>query len=64
MDVLLQVDDLTLNIKKAVMEQTFEKNRKRPDDPDFKYEVDVEFDNGPLETCGWDSDDKESDNEF
>jgi centrosomal protein CEP19 len=62
--VLLQVDDLTLNIKKAVMEQTFEKNRKRPDDPDFKYEVEVEFDNGPLETCEWDSDDKESDNEF
>lgn len=46
------------------MEKTFEKNRKRPDDPDFQYEVEVDFDNGPLETCGWDSDDKESDNGF
>jgi len=56
MRTLLQVDDIALNFKKAVMDQTFEKNRKRPDDPDFKYDVEVDFTSGPIETCDWDSD--------
>jgi len=61
---LLQVDDIALNFKKAVMDQTFEKNRKRPDDPDFKYDVEVDFTSGPIESCDWDSDDDNDDNGF
>ena len=60
---LLQVDETTLKIKKSVMEQTFEKNRKRPDDPDFRYDVEVDFGSGQVETCEWDSD-KDSDDGF
>lgn len=54
------VDEGTLKFKKALMDQTFEKNRKRPEDPDFQYDVEVDFDTGPIETCEWDSD-KDSD---
>lgn len=61
---LNKVDDISLNFKKAVMDQTFEKNRKRPNDPDFKYDVEVDFTSGPIETCGWDSDDDNDDNAF
>ena len=49
------------------MDQTFEKNRKRPDDPDFKYDVEVDFTDftsGQIETSGWDSDDDNNDNGF
>jgi len=61
---LMQVHDIELNFKKAVMDQTFEKNRKRPNDPDFKYDVEVDFAAGPVETCDWDSDDDNDDNGF
>ena len=47
------VDEETLKIKKAIMNQTFEKNRKKPDDPDFDYDVEKDFE--PVETCDWDS---------
>jgi len=46
------------------MDQTFEKNRKRPDDPDFKYDNEVDFTTGHVETCGWDSDDDNENNGF
>jgi centrosomal protein CEP19 len=58
---LNKVDETTLNFKKAVMDKTFEKNRKRLDDPDFKYDVEVDFGAGAVETCEWDSDDKDDD---
>lgn len=54
------MDDIALNFKKAVMDRTFEKNRKRPDDPDFKYDVEVDFNCGSIETCDWDSDDNDN----
>lgn len=60
---LNKVDENTLKIKKAIMDQTFEKNRKRPDDPGFQYDVEVNFDDGPIESCEWDSD-KDSDEGF
>jgi len=45
------------------MDATFEKNRKKREDPDFKYDVEVDFEQGAIESCEWDSD-KESDEEF
>jgi len=60
----VQVGEIALNFKKAVMDQTFEKNRKQPDDPDFQYDVEVDFAAGPVETCEWDSDDDNDANLF
>jgi len=59
---LNKVDETTLNFKKAVMDQTFEKNRTRPGDPGYKYDIEVDFGTGTVEACEWDSDDKDSDN--
>lgn len=54
---LNQLDDDELKKKKRIMDETFEKNRKKPDDPDFVYDVEVDFDKGgpPIECSGWDS---------
>lgn len=57
------VDEETLQRKKDVMEKTFEKNQVRPTDPDFKYDVEVEFDEENVIESGWDSGDG-SDLEF
>ena len=43
------------------MDKTFEENRRRPDDPDFEYDVEVDFEQKLETPCGWDD---ESDNEF
>ena len=43
------------------MEQTFEKHQKKIGDPDFQYDVEVDFEGGAIESCDWDS---EEDNEF
>ena len=53
---LNKVDESTLRTKKALMEDTFEKNQKKLGDDDFKYDVEVDFD-GAVEHCGWDSED-------
>ncbi|KAK2175751.1 hypothetical protein NP493_711g03051 [Ridgeia piscesae] len=60
---LNKLDDVTLKRKKEIMDATFEKNRKKREDPDFKYDVEVDFEQGAIESCEWDSD-KESDEEF
>ena len=60
---LNKVDEDTLKHKKAVMEQTFERNRKKPGDPGFQYDVEVDFEGGAIESCDWDSE-NDSDNEF
>ncbi|XP_023933243.1 centrosomal protein of 19 kDa [Lingula anatina] len=52
---LNKADDRTLAAKKAVMEESFEKNRKKPGDPGYEYDVEVEFEGG-VETCEWDDD--------
>ncbi|XP_071478957.1 centrosomal protein of 19 kDa-like [Diadema antillarum] len=54
---LNKLDDRALKEKKAIMDETFEKNRRKPGDPDFQYEVEVDFDKDgpPIESSGWDS---------
>ena len=59
---LNKVDEETLKRKKALMEQSFERNKKKPGDPDFEYDVEVDFEGGAIETCEWDSDN--DDDEF
>lgn len=62
---LNKVDPETLTRKKLQMDSTFEKNRKKPGDPDFQYNVEIDFETelGRVETSGWDSGDG-SDPEF
>ncbi|ELT92780.1 hypothetical protein CAPTEDRAFT_140184 [Capitella teleta] len=50
------VDEGILKHKKAVMDQTFERNRKKPGDVDFIYDVEKDFEGGAIESCDWDSD--------
>lgn len=57
---LNKVDVETLQRKKSIMEDTFEKNLKKPSDPDFQYDVQMDF--NEVEACEWDS--EESDQEF
>ena len=59
---LNKVDDETLKRKKLTMDNSFEKHRKLPGDPDFEYNVEVEFEEaeeGEVETAGWDSGDSD-----
>ena len=59
---LNKVDTETLKRKKAIMEEAFEKHQKKRGDPDFEYDVEVDFEpNGAIESCDWDSG---SDDEF
>lgn len=58
---LNQLDDDELARKKGKMDELFEKNRKTKDDPDFVYDVDVEFSMNNQEKCSWD---EESDDGF
>ncbi|XP_051977555.1 centrosomal protein of 19 kDa [Xyrauchen texanus] len=60
---LNKLSDEELNRRKAQMEQLFEQNRRHKDDPDFVYDLEVEFpENSARETCSWDED--KSDDEF
>lgn len=54
---LNKVDDEVLKRKKSVMEETFEKNLKKPGDPDYQYDIQMDFDE--VEGCEWDSEDSE-----
>ncbi|NWI17265.1 CEP19 protein, partial [Crypturellus soui] len=57
-----KLDDKELAKRKSIMDELFEKNRKKKDDPDFVYNVEVEFpQDEQLESCGWDA---ESDEEI
>ncbi|NWI53214.1 CEP19 protein, partial [Calyptomena viridis] len=57
-----KLDDKELAKRKSIMDELFEKNRKKKDDPDFIYDIEVEFlQDEKLESCGWDV---ESDEEF
>ncbi|NXY50921.1 CEP19 protein, partial [Ceuthmochares aereus] len=57
-----KLDDKDLAKRKSIMDELFEKNRKKKDDPDFIYDIEVEFpQNEQLESCSWDM---ESDEEF
>lgn len=58
---LNKLDDEELARKKGQMDTLFERNRKRKDDPDFVYDLEVEFDKSKEEKCSWD---EESDEDF
>ncbi|KAM4772671.1 centrosomal protein of 19 kDa [Rhinophrynus dorsalis] len=52
---LNKLNDKELAKRKSLMDELFEKNRKKKDDPDFEYNVEVDFaQDGPVESCGWD----------
>ncbi|MEE6500798.1 hypothetical protein FKM82_003935 [Ascaphus truei] len=59
---LNKLGDRELAKRKSLMDELFENNRKKKDDPDFEYNVEVDFtQDGPVENCGWD---EESENGF
>uniref|UniRef100_A0A6G1R3T1 Centrosomal protein of 19 kDa n=1 Tax=Hypotaenidia okinawae TaxID=2861861 RepID=A0A6G1R3T1_9GRUI len=50
-----KLDDKELAKRKSIMDELFEKNRKKKEDPDFIYDIEVEFpQDEQLESCGWD----------
>lgn len=60
---LNKLSDDELNRRKAQMDELFERNRKHKEDPDFVYDLEVEFpENSVRETCSWDE--EQSDEEF
>ncbi|XP_051005718.1 centrosomal protein of 19 kDa [Acomys russatus] len=59
---LNKLDDKELAKRKSIMDELFEKNQKRKDDPSFVYDVEVEFpQDEQLLSCSWDA---ESADEF
>ncbi|XP_015679720.1 centrosomal protein of 19 kDa [Protobothrops mucrosquamatus] len=59
---LNKLNDEELAQRKRIMDELFEKNRKRKEDPDFIYNVEVEFpQDKELEACEWDT---ETEDEF
>ncbi|XP_008280188.1 centrosomal protein of 19 kDa [Stegastes partitus] len=58
---LNKLDDEELARKKGRMDELFEKNRRRKDDPDFVYDFEVDFNKTTQEKCSWD---EESDDGF
>ncbi|XP_063771635.1 centrosomal protein of 19 kDa isoform X2 [Pseudophryne corroboree] len=53
---LNKLDDKELAKRKSIMDELFEKNRKKKDDPDFEYNVEVDFAQEGAASCGWDED--------
>uniref|UniRef100_A0ABI7X9L1 Centrosomal protein of 19 kDa n=1 Tax=Felis catus TaxID=9685 RepID=A0ABI7X9L1_FELCA len=59
---LNKLDDKELAKRKSIMDELFEKNQKKKDDPNFVYDLEVEFpQDEQLQSCGWDT---ESADEF
>ena len=58
---LNKLSDDDLARKKGQMDQLFEQNRRLKDDPDFVYDIEVEFSPSDQEKCSWDA---ESDDGF
>ncbi|KAH9514630.1 Centrosomal protein of 19 kDa [Bulinus truncatus] len=58
---LNKVDPETLQRKKLLMDSSFEKKRIKPGDPEFQYNVEVEFEEATIETSGWDSNNSDID---
>lgn len=60
---LNKLSDEELSRRKAQMDDLFQRNRRRRGDPDFVYDLEVEFGEGSVkETCSWDE--EQSDQEF
>ncbi|XP_077440948.1 centrosomal protein of 19 kDa [Vanacampus margaritifer] len=51
---LNKLDDDVLARKKSHMDELFEKNRTRREDPDFVYDLEVDFGKAADEKCSWD----------
>lgn len=51
---LNKLGDEELARKKGQMDELFEKNRRHKDDPDFVYDVEVDFNVDTREKCSWD----------
>lgn len=60
---LNKLDDYELDKRKADMDKDFEKNRVKPNDEDFVYDKEVDFNVGKMES-GWDEEDEYSDPDF
>lgn len=58
---LNKLNDDELARKKGHMDKLFEQNRRDKDDPDFVYDIEVEFSPSDQGKCSWD---RESDDEF
>ncbi|CAJ1060037.1 centrosomal protein of 19 kDa [Xyrichtys novacula] len=58
---LNKLDDQELNRKKGQMDELFEKNRRHKDDPDFVYDLEMDFTKTMQDKCSWD---EESDDGF
>ncbi|XP_036608795.1 centrosomal protein of 19 kDa-like [Trichosurus vulpecula] len=57
-----KLDDKELAKRKSTMDELFKKNQKKKDDPDFVYDIEIEFpQDEQLQACSWDA---ESDDEF
>ena len=61
---LNKLDDETLRAKKLAMDEIFQKNKLTPDDPNYVYDKEVNFDQGDKIECDWDDDDEEDDDFF
>ncbi|XP_059806980.1 centrosomal protein of 19 kDa [Hypanus sabinus] len=60
---LNKLDDNELAKKKKIMDELFEKNQRKPSDPEFVYDLEVDFpQDDQIESCGWD--DEEQDGEI
>ncbi|KAM8888972.1 centrosomal protein of 19 kDa isoform 2-T2 [Synchiropus picturatus] len=53
---LNKLDDDKLARKKGQMDELFEKNRKHRDDPNFVYDLRVDFEDNAQDKCSWDED--------
>lgn len=53
---LNKAENSVLERKKSIMNESFEANRIKRDDPDFQYDVEVDFHQGIIESSEWDSD--------
>uniref|UniRef100_A0A3Q3F4I4 Centrosomal protein of 19 kDa n=1 Tax=Labrus bergylta TaxID=56723 RepID=A0A3Q3F4I4_9LABR len=58
---LNKLDDRELTRRKEQMDELFEKNRRHKDDPDFVYDLEMDFTKTSQEKCSWD---EESDDGF
>lgn len=54
---LNKLGDDELARKKGKMEELFERNRRSKDDPDFVYDIEVDFTKNAEEICSWDESD-------
>lgn len=54
---LNKLSDEELARKKGQMDKLFERNRSHKDDPDFVYDLEVDFTKSTQERCSWDESD-------